>query len=360
MSDVTAVVLSVGEPFVQRALGSIAAQTVPVHETIVIENVSPYSRAANEGARRVVTPFFIYVDADMILDEDCVERLLGRMRDDTGIVVAELRDPLCGQVVGIRLLRTECFRVAQKPDSIAPETDFVALVQRFGWHTVYVEDPSAERGAARPTVGEHRPDYTPSYTLRKFVLEGARIRYRGARSGLFTWMGDLEGNRHPQSLLAQLALGYGVFASFTQDELKPSSVDPRAEELANWLVGDGTAVLPGLLPLQRHERLRDVYRAFLAAGKCVAQNRAGATLRDIIAQSTGAGHDWRALVAKVALGRGVLMDARDGAGATRDEAMLGRFIRLSLRSQAGWRELLRAQVVDIARGGLRHRANVEW
>ncbi len=40
------------------------------------------------------------------------------MRPGTGIVVGELRDPLVGQVVGIRMFRTACFRDGGMPDSI--------------------------------------------------------------------------------------------------------------------------------------------------------------------------------------------------------------------------------------------------
>ena len=47
MSEVSAVVLTVGEPFAERAIRSLATQSVPLHEQVVIAHVSPFSRAIN-------------------------------------------------------------------------------------------------------------------------------------------------------------------------------------------------------------------------------------------------------------------------------------------------------------------------
>ncbi|HEY3257981.1 MAG TPA: hypothetical protein VGJ64_03935, partial [Gemmatimonadaceae bacterium] len=128
MSDVSALVLTIGESFTERAVASLAKQTLPPAEIIVVENISPFSSAMNAGIPRVKTPFFVQVDADMILDPGCFEALRAATDDRTGMTVGELRDPLMGQVVGVKLFRTECFEWAAFRDSITPDTDYIAEI----------------------------------------------------------------------------------------------------------------------------------------------------------------------------------------------------------------------------------------
>jgi hypothetical protein len=49
VSDVTAVVLSMGEPYVARALESVRNQTLPVADIVRVEHVSPFCRASTKA-----------------------------------------------------------------------------------------------------------------------------------------------------------------------------------------------------------------------------------------------------------------------------------------------------------------------
>ena len=69
--DVTALLLTVGEPYAERALASIQRQTMPAAAVIAVRDVIPFHRALNQGAAQICTPFFVQVDADMILDVSC-------------------------------------------------------------------------------------------------------------------------------------------------------------------------------------------------------------------------------------------------------------------------------------------------
>ena len=60
-------------------------------EIISVAGVRPFYRALAAGAARVTTPFFIQVDADMVLDEACIERLRDAMTPEIGITVGQLR-----------------------------------------------------------------------------------------------------------------------------------------------------------------------------------------------------------------------------------------------------------------------------
>jgi hypothetical protein len=361
MSDVSAVVLTIGESFTPRALESIARQTLPAAEVILVENVSPFFRAMNEAVGRMKSPFFVQVDADMILDPSCFEALRAEVREDTGIVVGELRDPLLGRVVGIKLFRTECFGRTAFRDSITPDTDFGAEIARLGWKTLYVATTDEDTRALPRTLGEHRPDYTPAYTYRKHILEGCRLRYRGARGGL-RWRFDRLGeSTHSLATLAQVALGHGFFLPTERDELMPWEDDPDAAHLVALLGSDPqceTGV--ALFPLDRHQRLRDIFQHFAVAGQAIARAGAGATFQAAFASLSAPKHSWHTLVAKIALGHGMLSPAKTKEALAADERVLGEFVTLGIGRRVGFWQYLRARASRQASRAWRSRETVRW
>lgn len=361
MSDVSAVVLTIGEPFAERALASLSGQTLPPREVIVVENVAPFHRAMNQAARRVTTAFFVQVDADMVLDPTCLEALRAEVREDTGIAVGALRDPLLGHVVGVKLFRTECFGLATFRDSVTPDTDFGAEIGRRGWKTRYLGLPDGEPGAAPRTFGEHRPDYTPAYTYRKHILEGCRLRYRGARAGLRWRFERLDASPHPLAEIALLALAHGFFLPSERDLLQPGGDQPEAARLAALLESERRCdAAADLLPLARHARLRDVYRRFALAGHAIARAGAGATLRDTLAALSGPPHQWRALVARIGLGHGALSPEQSAETLAGDERALGSFLTLGLGPRPGWWQHLRAQAERQVGRIRRPRETIPW
>jgi hypothetical protein len=360
MSDVSAVVLTLGEPATQRAVESLTRQTLAPEEVIVIEHVTPFHRAIGEGARRVRTPFFVQVDADMILDASCIDVLRRHVRADSGMVVGALRDPLEGQAIGVKLLRAECFQRAAMPDSISPDTDFGEQLHRLGWHVHYVRDEDAD-SPSWPTLGEHRPDYTPSHTYRKMLLEGARLVHRPARHGLVHRMSNLDRSSHPLALLAQVALAHGLFLPLTRDELRPAALDPRAAWLTAFLETDTAddRLAADIFPIDDDQRLRDVYRRCLAAGRRLSASEAGTTFRQTFARLDSQS-DWRQMVARVGLAHGALDERAGGTELNRDEQLLRRFVSLGLGSRARLGDELRARAV-LARDGLRGKGgHIRW
>ena len=209
--DVSAVVLTTGEPTTQGAIDSLRRQTAPLSDIIVVRDVAPFHKAMNAGVEQVKTTFFVQVDADMVLDDHCVAALREEMRRDIGIIVGHLRDPLIGRVVGIKLFRTAVFQATMFQDSISPDTDFVADIARKGWKTVYI-GRSGNSGAEQwATYGEHRRDYSLRYTYRKYLIEGCRYRYRQNAAGARWHFAQLEASRHPSALTAQIGLARGIF-----------------------------------------------------------------------------------------------------------------------------------------------------
>jgi hypothetical protein len=362
VGDVAAVLFSIGEPSRDRARESVARQTLPVAEVVDVENVSPFSRAMNDGARRVTAPFFVQVDADMILDPGCVEALRGSVQPDTGIVVGELRDELVGRVVGVKLFRTECFRHASFPDSISSDTDFVESIARRGWRTVYFGREEPGGTTPPPTLGDHRPDYTPAYTYRKHMLEGRRYWHRGAPYGLRSRIALLEASPHPLARLAQLALAHGLFLETDADELKPAGEEPRADWLHALLASDTRrdAAVEGLLPLDRDSRLREVFREFSRAGREVAAAGAGATVTSTLTRLVAEGNDPHALVAKVAFGHALLGEGLDPARAAADEQLLARLVTLEVGRWQGMAQVAAARVRQAVQRVSTRRGSARW
>lgn len=239
MSDVTAVVLTMGEDITQRAIESLAKQTLLPEEIIVINNVSPFHKALNQGAAQVKTEFFVQVDSDMILDPKCLSTLRSLITDNIGITVGALRDPLIGRTIGIKLFRTACFKGITFTDTISPDTDFMAQIASKGWKTIYAHDFVPQDESISYTLGEHKPNYTPLYTFRKYILEGRRYRYREVPKAFKAMLERLECSSHEMALIAQIAMAQGLFLPEEKDLLKPLSNNPEFDLLEKFLVSGG-------------------------------------------------------------------------------------------------------------------------
>lgn len=220
MGDITAVVLSIGEPYTGRAIASVERQTLPVADTVVVRGVSPFHRALNQGAARVRTPFFAQVDADMILDATCLAELRSRMDDGLGLVSAHLRDAILGRAHGIRLYRTQCFEHVQIRDTISPDLDFTTDIQRHGWGRLCALR-YGDRSDQWHTLGDHRPEYTPQYTFGKFLLEGVRSRYRRREGRVRRIFRQLRASTHDAATIALIAAAHGLFLLEQRDLLEP-------------------------------------------------------------------------------------------------------------------------------------------
>jgi hypothetical protein len=240
MSDITAVVLSIGEPYTDRAIASVQHQTLPVAETVVVRGVSPFHHALNQGAAQVRTPFFVQVDADMILDATCIEALRSRIDDGLGLVSAHLRDAVIGRAQGIRLYRTQCFEQVQIGDTISPDLDFTTDIQRHGWGRLYTLR-YADRRDQWHTLGDHRPDYTPQYTFGKFLLEGVRSRYRRHEGRVRRIFRQLRASPHGAATIALIAAAHGLFLLEQRDLLVPYQRTAEFELLEAFLAARGDA-----------------------------------------------------------------------------------------------------------------------
>jgi hypothetical protein len=335
--DTSAVVLTLGEPSTQRAIESISCQTLPVREVIIVRDVRPWHAALNEGASRVKAPYFVQVDSDMILDPGCVSALREAARDDTGVVVGYLRDQLIGEVVGIKLYRTACFRTIKVPDCIGPDVAFNRAIGKIGWKTQWVGKPRFGRSSSTTTLGVHRPCYTGSYTYTKLLMQARRYRYWGDISGIQWHFGRLEASSHPLALLASIALARGIFLDLERDQLGVFSAEDEFDAIDAFLRSPGTVLdrVPGDPP--HRAPAVEVFGLYYRAGSRMRLGGGSAAFTRLMG-ALKTRNDDPAWIAKVGLCRGLLAEIPNEAEIERDFRLLRDFFSHgTLRRKIGQR-----------------------
>lgn len=335
-SDVTAVLLSLGEPSVARALASIARQSLPFDDIVRVDAVTPFHRAINEGAARVRTEFFVQVDADMILDDDCAERLAACTGPEVGAVIGMLRDPLYGRVEAIKLFRTAELTCLGFDDSISPDTDYLGRMERAGRYMVYAlrHDRAPEHWH---TFGEHRPEYEPLYTFERNKRDGRRIRHRGEADSVRYHLDLLHRSPHPSALVAEVGLAHGLFFDWEgdrQDGACDGGTDFR-------LLTELLARVPAGIRASRRSGLRSrmddtaaaaalvgsaerVFRASYSLGTALSAVRDGAAFVAALDARHRVHHPW-AWLAQAALCRGLFAGVVPAVNADEDWRRLGVF-----------------------------------
>jgi glycosyltransferase involved in cell wall biosynthesis len=226
--DVTAVLLTMGESSTDQAYASILMQTLQPTEIIRVERVAPFFAALERGVSRVRTPFLVQVDADMVLDETCIERLRDAITREMGIATGQLRDPLAGTIAGVKLFRRECFDEVPLRDSVMPDIDFYVEIGGRGWLTLNVLSYDRHPDGALHTFGDHLPDYTPAYTYATYALLGCRYFRRRDLVGLLWRYEALRRSGHSMALVARVALLTGLFRDEDRDVPKSSIVADRS------------------------------------------------------------------------------------------------------------------------------------
>jgi glycosyltransferase involved in cell wall biosynthesis len=167
--NISAVLLSLGESSTQTARDSLLRQTFSPHNVTEVFDVTPFSRAFNEGVSRVTTEFFVQCDADFTLDPNCIETLAAAMTDQHGLVIAPLRDPLQGLVSGVKLFRTQLCRDFPLTRTSNCEIEQVARWREAGWRQHVLEK----------SLGTHRTDLSDKvYNFERFRLIGYKASRR--------------------------------------------------------------------------------------------------------------------------------------------------------------------------------------
>jgi len=337
-SDVTALVLTLDEPYARRALASVERQRPAVADVVVVRGQTPFHRALNAGAARVGTPYFIQVDADMVLDPTCCADLRAAVADTVGVAVGHLRDPLVGRIAGVKLFRTACFADERFPDSISPDTDFGHAIARRGWATVYAVKYPSDPADPLHALGDHQPDYSPLYTFRKFALQGARHRYRRAAAGLERLAQRLHASAHQAALVALVGTAYGISLPAGRDLLTPFAADADFERLMRFLARPaGRPEVPPDLRSLEHLAAREAWHRGYACGVDLHRRRAGASFATALRHLGDRLGDARGPIAWAAMAglcHGLFADAVDPAAVDDAFALFNQVLPAPYRERA--------------------------
>lgn len=325
IEDVTAVVLTLGEPTTNAAIDALSRQTLVPCEVIVVRDVRPFHAALNAGVTKVKTPFLVQVDADMILDPQCIATLRAAARRDTGIVVGHLRDALIREAVGIKLYRTSCFQTAQLRDCISPDTEFAQEISAAGWKMVWVGRPWLRRWMAPATLGEHCPSYTARYTYAKHLLMGRRYRFRRDIGGIRWHFSRLEASRHPSAFIAAIGLARGIFLESERDLTGVLPINEEFAELSDFLQSPGGPGPDDVVTLPLGRPAQDLFAFAYCTGNSLLRARDFPTFARLFGALSTAADDG-AWIAKVALCRGLFAERPDATMIEADYEVLTTFL----------------------------------
>ena len=171
--QISAVVLTVDpSSLLDECLAALEKQTLPPGHIEIVRNVSPASKAVQEGSDRVHTPFYTLVDEDMVLAPTCLEHLYAVLtsRDDCAEALACLQDPIMGVITGVRMYRTEVVRAI----------GFHPLEGEKGWDRK-MNQTLQEQGYAslhcELVEGDHHPRYEPYEIFWKYRFISEKLRH---------------------------------------------------------------------------------------------------------------------------------------------------------------------------------------
>lgn len=158
----TAFVLTVDDPAFPSCKAALDAQQGTRFKLEIIRNVSPFNAAAQTMIDRCMTPYFIQVDEDMILEPDAVATMESAMvaaPDDVGMICFHLFDDDRGMPIqGIKIYRTTLMKSLSFKDVKASEMD---LLEQMGRHGIqWILHPDVK--------GRHGTHYTPETIYRRY------------------------------------------------------------------------------------------------------------------------------------------------------------------------------------------------
>lgn len=174
---VTAFAITTGEPSTDKCIELVRAQTVvPLIE--IIRDVTPMWRAFQEMIERCRTPYYVQVDADMLLDSDAIERLLSVMQINAraSIAVGWLwGDAERRPIQGVKMYRHAVSSLYPYTDSLSCEMPQVRSMERDGHPVVVTRMPSVREGC----MGLHYAEQNPEMAFRRAKRTTQKLRAIG-------------------------------------------------------------------------------------------------------------------------------------------------------------------------------------
>lgn len=189
MSDMTIFIITCGEDVFNECMAAIRQQTlnckidIPVE---VIKDVYPMSEAFNEMHRRCKTPYFVQVDADIILNDDALAILYQGIKKSfffQYVVYGQLFEEGFGAGGAVRCWKKSFFRLFKFRDCRTVDRDLFKRARYFG----------LRRKNLNKAIGIHRPRHSvfSEYLKAKSDIEKWRFLKRPPQIYAFPLLEDL-------------------------------------------------------------------------------------------------------------------------------------------------------------------------
>ncbi len=234
MIDIGAVVMSVGEPQLDRCLASVACQdTSGFSQIIHVDGVSPQAAAYNKALSRVESDWALWLGGDMILYPDALRTIgeyVGFKPPDPHVYQYQfgLMDTFLGkQVCCCALRRTRAFKQADIEDCIGNDVKLAAKLEGMGWSR---HKPSREG----IDVGTHFDKPDDFQVFRRFMVRGAKAsgKPRVERKMKQLLLSRYKETGDKQYQIALDAIGIGLRNGYNTGH----DIRRDREEYRNWLI----------------------------------------------------------------------------------------------------------------------------
>jgi GT2 family glycosyltransferase/glycosyltransferase involved in cell wall biosynthesis/SAM-dependent methyltransferase/Flp pilus assembly protein TadD len=202
----TVFILTIGDEVFASCKKAIEAQQSCRFALDVIQNVAPFSAAAQEMISRCRTPYFIQVDEDMILTPDAVatmEAAMDAAPEDVGMICFHLYDDDRELTIqGVKIYRTALIKGLSFRDLKASEMDLLEQMGREGIRWILHPEVKGRHGTHYTVESMYRR-YKTMYEkdIRQWNLLPSDIRKKADR---FRETGD------PLQLFALLGAAHGI------------------------------------------------------------------------------------------------------------------------------------------------------
>ena len=211
-SNISAVVLTIGESTFDECIDRLQNQTLPIDDIIIVKDNFVLHEAYNQGIKQVKTEFFLQCDADMLIDPDCVEVLYSAIEKDTGVSIGYLDDDILGTVQAIKLFRTSCLQEQPFEDGVTTDTNAISRIRNQGLKIAFARRNEKRFGHDIDVLARHCPNYlNHTYTFGRFMRLGAQVRSRYCFDEYRACLKNLKQSKHPMADVALTAFCHGLF-----------------------------------------------------------------------------------------------------------------------------------------------------
>jgi len=202
VNNIEALIISAGEPQLERCLKAARNQTAPFSNIVHVDNVVPESSAFNRGMSLGTSEWVMKIDGDMILVDNAVEKILGSMIDESNVFMFSyvLEDTFLRSLIyGCGVFRRKLFTKVPYPNMLTDDAYAAKKIQKMGYER---RRPLGDRFP----VATHFDDPDDFQVFRRFYSRGVK----GGRDYLWVMVHKLHAKTgDPRYQLAMDAIDFG-------------------------------------------------------------------------------------------------------------------------------------------------------